>query len=114
MATIHSAAWFPRRGEVYIADLDKPRPVVVISSDSLNRFSFDVCVVPMTRVERQAYSLRPSIPAGEGGLRTDSWAKCDQVTTLDQGVLQFPALGSLSPESMRLIGDKVRMALELD
>ncbi len=108
------AEWFPRRGEVYIAEMDKPRPVVVVSSDSLNSFSFDVCVVPMTRVRRQVYSIRPRIPAGQGGLRTESWAKCDQVTTLERIDLHYPPLGSLSTESMATIADKIRAALELD
>jgi mRNA interferase MazF len=114
MAATPSTTWFPRRGEIYIAQLDKPRPVVIISSDSLNRFSYDVCVVPMTRVKRQAYSIRPAIRAGDGGLRTESWAKCDQVTTLDKSDLHYPALGSLSSESMSRIAEKVRIALELD
>jgi mRNA-degrading endonuclease toxin of MazEF toxin-antitoxin module len=108
------AEWFPRRGEVYIADMDKPRPVVVVSSDSLNSFSYDVCVVPMTRVRRQVYSIRPRIPAGQGGLRTESWAKCDQVTTLERIDLHYPAVGTLSAESMGAIAEKIRTALELD
>ena len=106
--------WFPRRGEVYIADMDKPRPVVVISSNSLNSSSYDVCVVPMTRVRRQVYSIRPRIPAGEGGLRTESWAKCDQVTTVERIDLHYPPVGTLSAESMHAIAEKIRTALELD
>ncbi len=109
-----TAEWFPRRGEVYMAEMDKPRPVVVVSADALNSFSYDVCVVPMTRMRRQVYSIRPRIPTGEGGLRTESWAKCDQVTTIEIVDLHYPPLGMLSTESMGVIAERIRTALELD
>jgi mRNA-degrading endonuclease toxin of MazEF toxin-antitoxin module len=82
--TVAPAEWFPRRGEIYLASLDKQRPVLVISSNSLNRHSLDVCIVPISTVQHQAFSLRPKLETGEGGLSRDSWVKCDQVTTLER------------------------------
>lgn len=106
--------WYPRRGEVYLAELDKERPAIIISSDALNGFSFDVCVVPMTRVRRSTFSVRPLVPAGEAGLRTDSWAKCDQVTIIERSDLRYPAIGTVSATTMARIEEQVRTALELD
>lgn len=106
--------WYPRRGEVYLAQLDKPRPAAVVSADALNRYSYDVCVVPLTRVQRRAFSLRPAIPAGEAGLRTDSWAKCDQVTTLERRDLHYPPLGRLSEASMDRLNEAIKAALAID
>jgi mRNA-degrading endonuclease toxin of MazEF toxin-antitoxin module len=51
---------YPRRGEVCLIELDKERPAVVISSDTLNAHSFDVCVIPLSTVERKALELQPS------------------------------------------------------
>jgi mRNA-degrading endonuclease toxin of MazEF toxin-antitoxin module len=94
--------------------MDKLRPVVVISTDALNSFSYDVCIVPLTRVRRQVFSIRPRVPAGQGGLRTDSWAKCDQVTTLERVDLQYPSLGNISAATLADIAEGIRVALELD
>jgi mRNA-degrading endonuclease toxin of MazEF toxin-antitoxin module len=69
--------WFPRRGEICLAILDKERPVLIVSSNTLNRHALDLCVVPVSTVEHREFSMRPKLPAGEGGLARDSWAKCD-------------------------------------
>ena len=89
MARTPPSGWFPRRGEVYLVRLDKYRPALVISADALNRYALDVCVVPMTTVERAKFSLRVQVEAGEAGLSRASWAKCDQVTTLEKNLFEF-------------------------
>jgi mRNA-degrading endonuclease toxin of MazEF toxin-antitoxin module len=86
--------WFPRRGEVYLVRLDKDRPALVLSADALNRHALDVCVVPMTTVERAEFSLRVRIARGEAGLKKDSWAKCDRFTPR--------SANSANPHSARL------------
>ena len=76
--------WFPKRGDICLFMLDKKRPALVISSDALNRHALDVCIVPISTVEHKTFRLRLSLRAGEGGLDRDSWAKCDQVTTIER------------------------------
>ena len=105
--------WYPRRGDVCLFALDKERPALVISTDALNRFSLDICVVPISGVEHQQFSLRPRLPAGEGGLTKDSWAKCDQVTTVEKHLTIYPPLGALTSVSMSQIENAVRIALDL-
>ena len=107
------AGWYPRRGDVCLFALDKERPAVVISTDALNRFSLDVCIVPISKVEHQQISLRPNLKAGDGGLEVDSWVKCDQVTTIEKRLAVYPALGSLNRESLNKIEEAIRVALEL-
>jgi mRNA interferase MazF len=107
------AGWYPRRGEVYWLCLDKNRPAVIISNDALNRHALDVCVVPITSVHHGRFVLRVAVGAGDGGLARDSWAKCDQVTTMDKQVVVYPPLGRLSPATLRRIEDGIRLALEL-
>lgn len=105
--------WFPRRGEVYMVRLDKKRPALVISADALNRHALDVCVVPLTTVEHPKFSLRVQIKPGEAGLRRDSWAKCDQVTTIEKDLLLYPPLGRLTDETLKTIEQGIKLALQL-
>lgn len=113
MARTPPSGWFPQRGEVYLVRLDKDRPALVISADALNRYALDVCVVPLTTVERPRFSLRVHIKPGEGGLSRDSWAKCDQVTTLEKNLLLYPPLGRITDETLKTIGQGVKLALQL-
>lgn len=113
MAKLSAIGWYPKRGEVYWARTDKVRPVIVLSVDALNRRSLDVCIVPLTTIHHREFSMRVPIPAGEAGLTRSSWAKCDTVTTLEKGVLRAPALGILSPATLREIEGRVKLALGL-
>jgi mRNA-degrading endonuclease toxin of MazEF toxin-antitoxin module len=105
--------WFPKRGEVYLVEVDKLRPAVILSVDSLNKHALDVCLVPFTTVQRAEFSLRVAIKRGDGGLDQNCWAKCDQVTTLEKDYLRYPALGVLSDQSFAAIQEQVRIALGL-
>jgi mRNA interferase MazF len=107
------AKWYPRRGEICLIDLDKERPALILSSDILNAHSLDVCVLPISAAEHTEFSLRPKLPAGEGGLDRDSWVKCDQPTTVEKRLVIYPPLGSLSPASMQRIETAVKVALDL-
>lgn len=107
------SGWYPKRGEVYLVQLDKPRPAVVLSVDALNKFALDVCVVAMTSVEHKKFSVRVPIKRGQGNLNFDCWAKCDQVTTLEKTLLRYPPLGTLSSGTLRQIEDQVRVCLGL-
>ena len=45
--------------------------------------------------------------------RPESWAKCDQPTTVEKQLLLYLPLGTLSAESMRTVEVAVKAALEL-
>jgi len=106
--------WYPRRGEVYLARLDKPRPALVISVDALNQHALDVCIVPLSTVEHRKFSsMRLPLKAGEGGLRFASWAKCDQVTTLEKTSLKYPPLGTIPVAALRAVEQRIKLALGL-
>jgi mRNA-degrading endonuclease toxin of MazEF toxin-antitoxin module len=102
----------PKRGDVYLVGLDKPRPAVILSVDELNRHALDVCIVPITSIHHANFSVRVPLRRGEGGLHQDCWAKCDQVTTIEKGLLQRQ-IGRLSTNAMRNIETQVRIALGL-
>lgn len=104
---------YPKRGEIYLANLDKPRPAIILSADQLNRHSLDVCVVPMTMKQHARFVLRVPLKRGEGGLDSDCWAKCDQVTTLEKTSLRPRPLGALSTAKLQEIEQQVKFALGL-
>ena len=107
------AGWYPHRGEVCLIALDKERPALVLSSDSLNAHSLDVCVLPISTAGHRAFSLRPRLKAGDAGLVRDSWVKCDQPTTVEKQVVIYPPLGMLSRAAMETVELAVKAALEL-
>jgi mRNA interferase MazF len=113
MAISAPAGWFPRRGEICLIRLDKDRPALVISSDALNRHALDVCVVPITSVEHRRFSLRVPLRPGDGGLDHASWAKCDQVTTLEKHLVRYPPLGRLPDTTLSQIEAAIKTALQL-
>jgi mRNA-degrading endonuclease toxin of MazEF toxin-antitoxin module len=75
--------------------------------------SLDVCVLPISTAQHKAFSLRPRLQAGEGGLLHESWVKCDQPSTIEKDCVLFPPLGKLSGEAVQMVEAAVRDALEL-
>ena len=107
------AGWYPRRGDVCLLSLDKQRPALVISSDALNAYSLDICVLPISSVEHRAFSLRVRLRTGEAGLNRESWVKCDQPTTIEKQLVLHPPLGNLQPILMEQVEIAVKRALDL-
>jgi len=57
--------------------------------------------------------MRVPIAAGDAGLSSGCWAKCDQVTTLEKTLLRYPATGTLSRHALEMIEEQVRICLGL-
>lgn len=85
----------------------------MMSSNALNRHSLDVCVVPISTAEHKAFSLRPKLRSGDGGLERESWAECDQVTTVERAKAVYPPLGAVSKQSLERVELAIKQALEL-
>ncbi len=91
-----------KRGEVWLAALDptvggeiqKTRPVVVVSNDVSNAHNSVVSIVPLTSNVSRVLSFDVYIPIGVGGVTKDSKAKADQIRTIDKSRLikQYGAL----------------------
>jgi mRNA interferase MazF len=100
----------PVRGEVWDIDLDpvlgheqgRRRPVVIVSVDQFNRGpSGLVIVVPITSRDRSIRS-QVAIEAGEGGLKTRSFAMCEAVRSISLERLSRRR-GVVSPETMEKV-----------
>src|SRR5712664_2994728 len=96
--------WYPKRGEVYLVQLDKPRPAIVLSVDPLNKFAPDVCVVGTSeehgqfsmrvpiKEEHGKFSMRVPIKKGDAYIHFTCSAKCDQLSPLEKALLKYPPL----------------------
>ena len=67
----------PRRGDVWLAELDKVRPVVVMTRDPMGRVLNAVLVAPVTSTAR---GVSTEVPVGaEDGVRKPSVANADNL-----------------------------------
>lgn len=115
------AVAFPKRGEIYLVSFDptvgaeirKTRPALVLPNNVANRYSPVTIVAAITsQFEEPLYPTEVRVPAGEGGLRTDSVVLLNQVRTVDKlRVVQH--LGTLKPETMRRVNQALRISLGL-
>src|ERR1017187_9183649 len=105
----------PSRGQIYFASLDPiqgreqsgRRPVLVVSSDAINRQPLVVAVI----VGTAPANIR--IPAAESGLPRDTVFLAFQLRSLDHSRLIGPAAGSLSPMRMAEVAGALRLTLDL-
>jgi len=112
----------PFRGMVVEVALDpvvgheqgKSRPCVVVQNDIGNRFSSTTIVVPLTDAThiKKAFPVYVLIRKGDGGLKKDSYALCDQIRVVDQQ--RFRGLyGTLAPGTMSAVDKALRQSLSL-
>jgi len=114
-----------KRGDVFLADLQPRsgseqrgrRPVIVVSRDSFNVAAGwqSVIVVPCSTSpsQRRRGPTAAFLPAGVGGLESDSVALCHQITTLDRSKL-IVHLGTLSSAEMTAVDEGILAAVDLD
>jgi mRNA interferase MazF len=74
----------PTRGR----EQDGMRPALVLSADKFNQGPAElVIVVPMTTTKR-AIPAHVLVPAGEAGLRADSYIKCEDLRSISKDRLE--------------------------
>ena len=110
-----------RRGEIYYADLsptvgseiNKRRPVLIVSNDANNLAANTVTVLPITSNMSRVYPFEISLSPRESGLPKPSKAQAQQIRTISKERLRGDALGRLNAVLMRKAGDAMRLHLDL-
>lgn len=110
-----------KRGDIYFATLDptrgaevqKTRPVVVVSNNAANRASAVVTVVPLTSSVERVYPFEVLLERERTGLTKDSKAMAQQVRTLDKTRLNARPAGALQPEDVLRLDAALRLHLAL-
>ncbi len=110
----------PSRGDVWLADFSPTRgreqagtrPALIVSADGFNRGpSGLIIVLPITSVaKRVASHVRMEPP--EGGLRTTSFAKCEDVRSISKDRL-IDHWGRASSETIAEVEDRLRVLLAI-
>lgn len=95
-----SALPLPRRGEVWLAQLDKVRPIVVLTRDPFGRMLHSVIVAPVTTTIR---GISTEVVLGsKDGLRVRSVATLDNVQLVSRDRLKR-RVGRVTAPSMSAI-----------
>lgn len=98
----------PRRGELWLAELDKRRPVVVLTRDPLGRYLHSVIVGPVTSTVR---GLSTEVAVGlQDSVRVPSVVNLDNIQLLDRRRL-VRRLGRVRHATLRQICDAVAIAI---
>lgn len=99
----------PRRGEVWLAELDKVRPVVVLTRDPLGRYLRSVLAGPVTSTVR---GLSTEVPVGPAdGVVVESVVNLDNLQLVDRARL-VRRVGHACPETMTAICTAVANAID--
>jgi len=102
---------FPRRGEVWLARLDKMRPVVVVTRDPLGRLLHAVIGAPVTSTVR---GLSTEVRVGpEDGVRVESVANLDNLQLVARSRL-VRRVGRARASTMAAICEAVAIAVGCD
>jgi mRNA interferase MazF len=121
MAKRPTALVRPRRGEVYLvnfdptlgAEIQKPRPALIVQNDIANRHSAITIVAAITsQFDDLLYPTEVLIRPPEGGLKTDSVALLNQIRSIDKQRL-VRRLGTLKPESMDRVDRAILISMGL-
>ena len=115
-----TAVW---RWGIFLADLNPPRgseqagkrPVLVISSESYNLAMPVLTVLPLTSKKqgRKIYPNEVLLPAGTGGLNTESIVMAHQIRTISKQRLN-ERIGSIQNSDLqKMIFDALSIHLEL-
>ena len=112
-----------QRGEICLVNLNPVqgreqagrRPVLVLSTDAINRLPLVVTVVVGTKGEnvRRDYPTNVRVPPAESGLDTETVFLCFQFRSLDPSRFDGPPAGRLSGAALAKIENAVRHCLGL-
>ena len=110
-----------RRGEIYYADLsptvgseiNKRRPVLIVSNDANNRAANTVTVLPITSNVTRVYPFEVLLSPKDSGLPKPSKAQAQQIRTISKERVRGGPQGRLDFALMRKAEDAIRLHLDL-
>ena len=112
MTIKRSFIYFTRLDPTEGSEINKTRPVLVISNNVNNQFSNTITIIPLTSNVKVVRSFEVFIPIHEGNLPKDSKVKCDQIRTIDKARI-LNEIGMLSKKYIMDIEFALRKHLEI-
>lgn len=108
-------------GEIYYANLspavgseiDKRRPVLIVSNDTNNRVATTVTILPITSSVSRVYPFEVLLNPEDSGLPKSSKVQAQQVRTISKQRIEGEPVGTLSEELMLLVDAALKLHLRL-
>jgi mRNA interferase MazF len=110
-----------KRGDILYADLsptigseiNKRRPVLIVSNDANNRAASTVTVLPITSSIARIHPFEALLSRADSGLPKDSKAQAQQIRTIAKERILGLAVGRLAADKMREVDAVIRLHLAL-
>ena len=110
-----------KRGDIYYAylspavgsEMDKRRPVLIVSNDANNRAATTVTILPVTSNVTRVYPFEVLLNPEDSGLTKSSKVQAQQVRTISKQRIIGEVVGSLNEEMMVLIDAALKLHLGL-
>ncbi len=110
-----------KRGDIIYADLgptvgseiNKRRPVLIVSNDANNRAASTVTVLPITSNLTRVYPFEVALSRADTGLPKDSKAQAQQIRTIAKERITGTPLGRLAADKLREVDAAIRLHLGL-
>ncbi len=110
-----------KRGEIYYANLNptlgseinKTRPIVIISNNASNRVSSILTVLPITSNITKVYPFEVALPAKASGLNKDSKIQCHQIRTISKQRITTAAAGKVDKSIIQKITNAIKLHLDI-
>lgn len=110
-----------RRGEIYFADLsptigseiNKRRPVLIVSNNANNRAANTVTVLPISSNITRIFPFEVSIPSTKSGLPKDSKVLAQQIRTISKQRIVTGKTGVLDGKLMQAVDAAMKLHLAL-
>jgi mRNA interferase MazF len=111
-----------KRGEIYYANLspvvgsemDKRRPILIVSNDANNRAANTVTILPITSNVTRIYPFEVLLNPEDSGLSKPSKVQAQQVRTISKQRINSDAVASVNEEIMQLVDAAIKLHLDLD
>ena len=111
-----------KRGDIYYANLspavgsemDKRRPVLIVSNDANNRAASTVTILPLTSNVSRVYPFEVLLNPEDSGLPLASKVQAQQVRTISKQRIVPEVVNSLSEELMQLVDVALKLHLGLE
>jgi len=110
-----------KRGDIYFANLDptigseinKKRPVLIVSNNANNKVSTTITVVPITSNITKVYPFEVLLEMNSTGLKKTSKAQCHQIRTISKIRIQGKPEGHVNDLKMAKVEAALMLHLDL-
>jgi mRNA interferase MazF len=95
------------------SEVNKVRPVLIVSNDINNKYSETISIAPITSNITRIYPFEVLLPSNISGLPKDSKVQCHQVRTISKTRIVGKTLCELDDKMMALISAALKLHLGL-